>query len=93
MTAVRCDFNSNASVAVLRATWRKRFLNYLKDIKEHDVDEERRGVASDLISKVPSLTGVWVSSSHNFCGFMYLIASLRGGTIPQLSRPGTKKKR
>ncbi|CAG8505740.1 7459_t:CDS:10 [Paraglomus brasilianum] len=85
LTAVRCDFNLNASVAVLRATWRKRFLNYLKDIKAHDVDEERRRVASDLISKVPSLTGVWVSSSHNFCGLIHLIAPLRGGTVPQLS--------
>ena len=80
---MRCDFNLNASVAVLRATWRKRFLNYLKDIKEHDVDEERRGVASDLISKV--CKPLHCTAQVNLCIVDSKIYATPEGSVPNRS--------
>jgi hypothetical protein len=51
LNAVKCHFNVNASVTVLKTTWRKRFVSYLKDVSKHNTNEQRLR-ATNLICEV-----------------------------------------
>ncbi|CAG8741398.1 34250_t:CDS:2, partial [Racocetra persica] len=77
LEAMKSYFNTDAPIQTLKTLWRKRFVNYMKDvILSEDTDKEQRKAAYFLSKQV--------SSSHRVCELENL-ASQREGFAPRLS--------